>query len=182
MLSRKFYMQLFTKLSNRFKYSKRRKLQTSAQTRLTAKTIYAAPANRTRRATAQTYLQSLKTLGSTVERARCHIILATLQSRKQSILSQRGVLEFVLGHFFINLLQKFEIVASVVIAVNECIRFFPVTPAILTTWTSFDASVSFLDVPEPQAVKEKTDAAAAITATIRLLMRLLDIYCPFLSA
>ena len=106
-------------------YSTSRKLQTSAQTRLTAKTIYAAPANRTRRTTAQTYLQSLKTLGSTVERARCHIILATLQSRKQSILSQRGVLEFVLGHFFINLLQKFEIVASVVIAVNECIRFFP---------------------------------------------------------
>lgn len=125
-------------------------------------------------------IKSLKTLGSTVERARCRIILATLQSRKQSILSQRGILEFVLGQFFINLLQKFEIVASVVIAVNECIRFFPVTPAILTTWTSFDASVSFLDVPEPQAVKEKTDAAAAITATIRLLMRLLDIYFPFL--
>jgi len=74
-------------------------------------------------------IKSLKTLGSTVERARC----ATLQSRKQSILSQRGILEFVLGQFFINLLQKFEIVASVVIAVNECIRFFPVTPAILTT-------------------------------------------------
>ena len=78
-------------------------------------------------------IKSLKTLGSTVERARCRIILATLQSRKQSILSQRGILEFVLGQFFINLLQKFEIVASVVIAVNECIRFFPVTPAILTT-------------------------------------------------
>ena len=38
-------MQLFTKLSNRFKYSKRRKLQASAQTRLTAKTIYAVPGN-----------------------------------------------------------------------------------------------------------------------------------------
>lgn len=38
-------MQIFTKLSNRFKYSKRRKSQTSAQTRLTAKTIYAAPGN-----------------------------------------------------------------------------------------------------------------------------------------
>ena len=38
-------MQLFTKLSNRFKYSKRRKLQASAQTRLTAKTIYAVLGN-----------------------------------------------------------------------------------------------------------------------------------------
>ena len=38
-------MQIFTKLSNRFKYSKRRKLQASAQTRLTAKTIYAVPGN-----------------------------------------------------------------------------------------------------------------------------------------
>ena len=55
---RTIYMQIFTKLSNRFKYSKRRKLQTSTQTRLTAKTIYAVPANRTRRTTAQTYLQN----------------------------------------------------------------------------------------------------------------------------
>ena len=38
-------MQIFTKLSNRFKYSKSRKLQASAQTRLTAKTIYAVPGN-----------------------------------------------------------------------------------------------------------------------------------------
>lgn len=38
-------MQIFTKLSNRFKYSKRMKSQTSAQTRLTAKTIYAVPGN-----------------------------------------------------------------------------------------------------------------------------------------
>ena len=38
-------MQIFTKLSNKFKYSKRRKLQASAQTRLTAKTIYAVPGN-----------------------------------------------------------------------------------------------------------------------------------------
>ena len=52
------HMQIFTKLSNRFKYSKSRKLQASAQTRLTAKTIYAVPANRTRRTTAQTYLQN----------------------------------------------------------------------------------------------------------------------------
>lgn len=44
-LLRKFYMQIFTKLSNRFKYSKSRKLQASAQTRLTAKTIYAVPGN-----------------------------------------------------------------------------------------------------------------------------------------
>ena len=46
------------KLSNRFKYSTSRKLQTSDQTRLTAKTIYAVPANRTRRTTAQIYLQN----------------------------------------------------------------------------------------------------------------------------
>ena len=38
-------MQIFTKLSNKFKYSKSRKLQASAQTRLTAKTIYAVPGN-----------------------------------------------------------------------------------------------------------------------------------------
>ena len=38
-------MQIFTKLSNKFKYFKSRKLQTSAQTRLTAKTIYAVPGN-----------------------------------------------------------------------------------------------------------------------------------------
>ena len=44
-LLRKFYMQIFTKLSNKFKYSKSRKLQASAQTRLTAKTIYAVPGN-----------------------------------------------------------------------------------------------------------------------------------------
>lgn len=38
-------MQIFTKLLNRFKYFKSRKLQASAQTRLTAKTIYAVPGN-----------------------------------------------------------------------------------------------------------------------------------------
>lgn len=38
-------MQIFTISSNRFKYFKSRKLQTSAQTRLTAKTIYAVPGN-----------------------------------------------------------------------------------------------------------------------------------------
>ena len=38
-------MQIFTKLSNKFKYSKSRKLQASAQTRLTAKTIYAVLGN-----------------------------------------------------------------------------------------------------------------------------------------
>ena len=38
-------MQIFTKLSNKFKYSKSKKLQASAQTRLTAKTIYAVPGN-----------------------------------------------------------------------------------------------------------------------------------------
>ena len=38
-------MQIFTKLLNRFKYFKSRKLQTSAQTRLTVKTIYAVPGN-----------------------------------------------------------------------------------------------------------------------------------------
>ena len=38
-------MQIFTKLSNKFKYFKSRKLQASAQTRLTAKTIYAVPGN-----------------------------------------------------------------------------------------------------------------------------------------
>ena len=42
---RKFYIQIFTKISNRFKYSSIRKLQASAQTRLTAKTIYAVPGN-----------------------------------------------------------------------------------------------------------------------------------------
>lgn len=38
-------MQIFTIFSNRFKYFKSRKLQTSAQTRLTVKTIYAVPGN-----------------------------------------------------------------------------------------------------------------------------------------
>lgn len=38
-------MQIFTKILNRFKYFKSRKSQTSAQTRLTAKTIYAVPGN-----------------------------------------------------------------------------------------------------------------------------------------
>ena len=38
-------MRIFTKILNRFKYFKSRKSQTSAQTRLTAKTIYAVPGN-----------------------------------------------------------------------------------------------------------------------------------------